>query len=356
MEVHTNSLGLPETAHFHDGKLFLLDQTKLPVETTLVCADTVEEVYRCIKTLTVRGAPAIGIAAAYGLLVQWDELESKTVAEIHNSLQQRADYLNESRPTAVNLKWALDRMMRLADRLLETASDAEAFRAGLVQEAVEIHEEDRKLCKSIGENGLPLIKDGQGVLTHCNAGSLATAEFGTATSPMYAAHQAGVSFKVFVDETRPLLQGSRLTAWELSHAGIDATLIADNMAAAMMAAGKVNLVIVGADRIAANGDFANKIGTLGVAILAKHFGIPFYVAAPYSTLDFETASGADIPIEYRDPDEIRAFGERLTAPKDMPVSNPAFDVTPAHLVTGFITEKGQFGAEELSKAQVQTVE
>ncbi|MDA8412013.1 MAG: S-methyl-5-thioribose-1-phosphate isomerase, partial [Treponema sp.] len=252
--------------------------------------------------------------------------------------ERLAAYLDSSRPTAVNLGWALRRMLGRA--LAEASSTSAAIYDALVAEAEAIHAEDRAICHGIGESGLGLIKEGCGVLTHCNAGALATSELGTATAPIYLAQAAGRSFRVYADETRPLLQGARLTAWELQRAGIDVTLICDDMAASIMSQGLVDLCIVGCDRVAANGDFANKIGTMGVAILARHFSIPFYVASPSSTIDLDTARGGDIVIEERGTEEVTSFGGRRTAPEGVKVRNPAFDVTPHELVTGFITERG----------------
>ena len=302
------------------GHLRLIDQTKLPEELVYLDCQDVDAVWHAIKRLSVRGAPAIGISAAYGCVIgaQRGEFESS------------ADYLATSRPTAVNLFWAIDRMKALG------TTDPEA----LLAEAKVIHEEDKAMCRKIGEIGLSLIQENSGVLTHCNAGALATGGIGTATAPMYVAHEKGLAFKVFADETRPLLQGARLTSWELGAAGIDVNLICDNMAGQVMREGRVSVVITGADRIAANGDAANKIGTYGVAILAKHHGIPFYVAAPSSTFDMSLATGKDIPIEQREPVEIiQGFGKR-TAPEDVQTYNPAFDVTPNDLIAGIITERG----------------
>lgn len=321
-----------------DGFLTLLDQTKLPGEMVYEKQESIEQVWEAIKQLKVRGAPAIGVAAGYGVLYGVKEKTNASHEEFFQALKKGADYLNSSRPTAVNLNWALQRMLKCAEAVKE--KPVPEIYETLEKKAVEIHEEDRGLCHGIGKSGKDLIKEGMGVLTHCNAGGLATSELGTATAPMYLAHEAGISFKVYADETRPLLQGARLTSWELQQVGIDVTLICDNMAATMMAEGKVNLVIVGTDRVAANGDVANKIGTMGVAILAKHFEIPFYVACPYSTIDLHTPDGKSIPIEERDPDEVTSFGERRTGPEGVQVRNPAFDVTPYALVAGFITEKG----------------
>jgi len=306
-----------------NGFLRLIDQTQLPCKLAFRDCRTVEDVWEAIKSLRVRGAPAIGIAAAYGVVIG-----------VRNGtrLSELADYLRTSRPTAVNLFWALDRMERVG-RELSTESR-------LLIEARAIHEEDRRMCHAIGRAGADLIRDGSGVLTHCNTGGLATAEYGTALSVLFTAADQGRRFRVFADETRPLLQGARLTTWELQQAGIDVTLICDSMAAQVMKEGRVQLVIVGADRIAANGDAANKIGTYGVAVLAKAHGIPFYVAAPSSTFDLNLPNGDGIPIEQRDPREVTHGFGRQTAPDGVAVYNPAFDVTPARLIAGLITEKG----------------
>lgn len=329
---------LPDTLRWENNQLFIIDQTVLPEHFIEIQLSTREEVFIAIKTLKVRGAPAIGIAGAYGLCIcaqaHLDKSYSNFVAELKNE----AHYLNSSRPTAVNLSWALKRMMKKA-YACESKKTEKVYEA-LVKEAVKIHEEDIAICEGIGLHGKALIQKGCGVLTHCNAGSLATSRLGTATAPMYMAAADGVKFHIFADETRPLCQGSRLTAWELQKAGLDVTLICDNMAASTMASGKIDLVIVGTDRVAANGDVANKIGTMGVAILAKHFGIPFYVACPSSTFDSGTETGKDIVIEQRGADEVCFFGEKRTAPEGISVLNPAFDVTPNELVTGIITEKG----------------
>ncbi len=328
---------VPRAIEWTNGELFLLDQTQLPLTVVMEKQETVEQVWASIYALKVRGAPAIGIAAAYGLCVAVKNHQDKTLAQFMSFLEDRADYLDSSRPTAVNLGWAMRRMVSFAKSTdVKTATDLYAL---LAEEAVKIHEEDKALCRGMGVNGVELIKPGMGVLTHCNAGSLATSELGTATAPMYLAHNNGVSFRVYADETRPLLQGARLTAWELQNAGLDVTLITDNMAAHLMSQGLIDLVITGTDRVAANGDVANKIGTLGVAILARYYGIPFYVACPSSTIDLKSATGADIPIEERDPTEVTEFGARRTAPKGIKVRNPAFDITPHDLVTGLITEK-----------------
>lgn len=329
---------LPQTIRWDGENLFFLDQTALPLETIEEKQETVGQVWDSIKKLKVRGAPAIGIAGAYGLVIAAKGFLELGTADFIEKLTKSADYLNSSRPTAVNLSWALNRILG-AVRSSIGLSTSELYDI-ILNEAVNIHDEDRAICRGIGENGVHLIKEGAGVLTHCNAGSLAASELGTATAPMYFAHEKGVKFRVYADETRPLLQGARLTAWELQKAGIDVTLQCDNMAAYNMSKGLIDLVIVGTDRVAANGDAANKIGTYGVAVLAKHFGIPFYVACPSSTFDQNTACGGDIVIEQREGEEVTSFGEKRTAPIDIKVCNPAFDVTPNELVTGIITEKG----------------
>jgi methylthioribose-1-phosphate isomerase len=263
---------------------------------------------------------------------------NRSVQEFLAELDRQAVFLDSARPTAVNLRWALRRMARHARAA--NAQETRTLYELMVQKAARIHDEDQALCLGIGRAGLPLIRDGAGVLTHCNAGALATSGIGTATAPMYLAKERGIAFRVFADETRPLLQGARLTAWELGRAGIDVTLITDSMAASMMASGAIDLVITGADRVAANGDVANKIGTLGVAILARHFGIPFYAAVPSSTVDLDCATGADIPIEERSEGEVTGFATVRTAPDGVGARNPAFDVTPHDLVAGLITERG----------------
>lgn len=322
-----------------DGEHFLLlDQTRLPVEVVVEEQTSVEQVWDSIKQLKVRGAPAIGVAGGYGLVVAMRGQTGLGREEFLAQLRTHAAYLDSSRPTAVNLSWALKRVVAAADA--SDATDGAGLLEVVTRTAEEIHREDIQLCRSIGENGVHLIGEGKGVLTHCNAGRLATAEYGTATAPMYLAHERGVKFRVYSDETRPLLQGSRLTAWELQAAGVDVTTITDNMAGFMMSQGLIDLVITGTDRVAANGDVANKIGTMSVAILAKHFGIPFYVASPFSTIDLATPTGADIPIEERDAEEVAHFGHRRTAPEGIQVRNPAFDVTPHELVSGLITDRG----------------
>jgi len=330
--------GIPQTLRWQDGKLYLLDQTRLPGEVVEERQRSAAQVRDSIQRLKVRGAPAIGIAGAYGLvLALGDKLHLDREAFLE-AMRQQAAYLEGARPTGVNLRWALRRLTRHGAGLADASP--ERIHQELLAEAIRIHDEDRELCRRIGKAGQSLIKEGAGVLTHCNAGALATAGLGTATAPMYLAHRNGVSFRVFVDETRPLLQGARLTAWELLQAGLEVTLICDNTAASLMSQGQIALVVTGADRVAANGDAANKIGTLGLAIMARHFAIPFYVAAPGSTIDTDTATGQDIPIEQRSPEEITCWGGRRTAPDSVRVSAPAFDVTPNELITGIITEQG----------------
>jgi len=328
---------LPYSIEWQAGTLYLLDQTRLPLETVVEPYTALESVWEAIKRLKVRGAPAIGIAGAYGLVLGLRDKTHLPIADFLAEVVRQADYLDSARPTAVNLHWALTRLVTKAKAI---ASHPAEILAALEQEAIRIHEEDRQLCRAIGEHGVSLIRPGMGILTHCNAGALATSERGTALSPLYLAHERGISFRVYADETRPLLQGARLTSWELQQSGIDVTLTCDNMAAHLMSQGLIDLVIVGTDRVAANGDVANKIGTLGVAIAARYFDVPFYVACPYSTIDLDTPSGKAIVIEERGEEEVTHFGDRRTAPYDIPVRNPAFDVTPNILVTGIITDKG----------------
>lgn len=321
------------------GHLVLIDQTRLPLELVEFPCRQVEAVWEAIKELRVRGAPAIGIAAAYGVVLGVQTVATADEATFCRRLEEVTAYLATSRPTAVNLFWALERMKRRGLSLLDSRPAIEAH-AGLLAEAKAIHEEDRTICHAIGKFGAELLSDGSGVLTHCNAGGLATAEYGTALSVFFTAQDLGKRLHVFVDETRPLLQGARLTAWELAQRGIQATLICDSMAAQVMLEGKIQAAIVGADRISANGDTANKIGTYSVAVLASAHGIPFYVAAPTSTFDLNLSSGAQIPIEQRPATEITHGFGRKTAPAGIEVYNPAFDVTPARLIKAIITERG----------------
>lgn len=329
------------------GHLRLLDQTKLPLTTTYLDCTTTEHVWQAIRQLSVRGAPAIGIAAAFGCVVGASN-GLRTGQTARAGLDEACAHLATSRPTAVNLFWALDRMKAVGESF--TGDDAQ-LPARLLEEARGIHREDRAACRAIGQHGLHLLEslgviedvDGRRtlrLLTHCNAGALATGGIGTATAPMYCAHEQGMSVRVYADETRPLLQGARLTAYELGQAGIDATLITDSMAGWVMHNGLVKAVLTGADRIAANGDAANKIGTYSLAVLAAHHGLPFIVAAPTSTIDLDTPDGSAIPIEQREAREItEGFGTRI-APPGQPVYSPAFDVTPAGLITAIVTENG----------------
>lgn len=322
-----------------DGFVRLIDQTLLPARLEYRDCRTVEEIWEAIRSLRVRGAPAIGIAAAMGLVLGMQRFQDPRRSAYWDQLKKVSNYLRTSRPTAVNLFWALDRMERRVQGFTEQYSP-QRLTLSLLEEAQAIADEDRQMCRAIGLAGADLIRDGQGVLTHCNAGGLATADYGTALAVMFAAAEQGRRFQVFADETRPLLQGARLTAWELQQRGIDVTLICDNMAAQVMKEGRVHVVVVGADRIAANGDTANKIGTYGVALLAQAHGIPFYVAAPSSTFDLTLPTGAAIPIEQRDAREVTHGFGRQTAPDGVKVYNPAFDVTPARLIAGIVTEKG----------------
>jgi methylthioribose-1-phosphate isomerase len=328
-----------KTIEWVDGRVKIVDQTLLPEELVYKYIGTSEEMYEAIRTLQVRGAPAIGIAAAFGLYLGIRRIPDDAPAAVFESeLEKQADYIISSRPTAVNLPWAVRRMRVRAASL--SGARVPEIKASLLAEAVKILEEDRLMCRAIGEFGFELIENCEAVLTHCNAGGLATSEFGTALAPVYVAHEKGRLIRVYADETRPLLQGSRLTAFELASAGIPVTLICDNMAATVMARGLVDAVVVGADRIAANGDVANKIGTYGVALLAKAHNIPFYALAPSSTFDPSISSGREIPIEERSADEVvRGFGRR-TAPENVEVFNPAFDVTPSELVSAIVTDVG----------------
>jgi len=323
------------------GQLELLDQTRLPTEVFTLSLDRLEQVHEAIVALRVRGAPAIGIAAAYGVILGIQEAVRTrlSTADGVTAAVHACDYLATSRPTAVNLFWALDRMRKVAEGNRAAASSAELGNL-LLREARLIHDEDRRMCHSIGQFGADLFEDGFGILTHCNTGGLATSEYGTALATILTAHASGKKIHVFADETRPLLQGARLTMWELQQHQVPCTLICDSMAAQVMREGRVQAVIVGADRITARGDTANKIGTYGLAITARYHGIPFYVAAPTSTFDMSLVDGAHIPIEQRRATEItEAFGRR-TAPAGVDAYNPAFDVTPSELISAIVTERG----------------
>lgn len=325
-----------------DGKLSLLDQRKLPNRVVYLPCRTVEETVEAIRTLAVRGAPAIGVTAAYGVCLGMQMTAAKDLVHALGILEKAAAQLASSRPTAVNLFRALERMNQAAEQFTaeNPKGDIRDLRQHLLAEAHAICEEDKQMCLVIGRNGQPLIPDGGGVLTHCNAGALATAGIGTALAVIYTAYQMGKRFTVYVDETRPVLQGARLTTWELTQYGIPSILLCDNMAASLMKAGKIHAVITGADRIAANGDTANKIGTLGLSILAGHYSIPFYIAAPSSTFDLSIRTGRQIPIEERPGEEVRCPGGLTVAPETICVYNPAFDVTDAAHITAIITEKG----------------
>ena len=322
------------------GALRIVDQTRLPGRVVFLDLTAAADTHAAIRRLAVRGAPAIGCAAALGLAAACQDSAAATPAEFLTEVRTTAEFLSTSRPTAVNLFWALERSVAAVQHS-PSASVAE-LKQVLLREGLAILDEDRRLCRAIGEHGLALFggRRGVGVLTHCNAGALATGGRGTALAPLYAAQEAGLEPRVFADETRPLLQGARLTAWELMRGGVDVTLLCDNMAAQVMREGRIAFAIVGADRIAANGDTANKIGTYGVAILARYHNIPFYVAAPYSTIDAALADGAAIPIEQRNPAEVTAGFGRRTAPRGCRAYNPAFDVTPHELIAGIVTERG----------------
>ena len=328
-------MSIVQSVRWGERGVVIIDQRRLPQEFVEWELTTLDEVCEAIRTLAVRGAPAIGIAGAMGLVVATPPVGRRNA--FLSAIDHNADAIRGTRPTAVNLPWALARMTRVAHA---TLGEADAVHARLRAEATAILEEDRAMCRAIGEHGVSLIKFHSRIATHCNTGALATGGIGTALAPIYLAAERGLSPSVFADETRPLLQGSRLTAWELTQAGIETTILADSAAATLMAAGKIDMAIVGADRIAANGDTANKIGTYALALAAKHHGIPFYVAAPSTTIDADTATGADIPIEQRDPNEVRRVGVAVTAPADVAVYNPAFDVTPASLITAIITDGG----------------
>jgi len=326
-----------------DGFLELVDQRRLPGEfVTLECRE-VEQLYEAIRALAVRGAPAIGVSAGYGLVLALAKAGADDGLEKALELLAGArEYLASSRPTAVNLFWAMDRIRRRTDEFVAAQAGAtvQALRDVVLAEANAIYREDVDMCRRIGQNGQRFIKDRAGILTHCNAGALATAGQGTALSVLFEAHKKGKKFKVYADETRPLLQGARLTAWELKQAGIDVVVICDNMAGWLMKQGKIAAVITGADRVAANGDVANKIGTYSLSILARNNGIPFYIAAPTSTFDLAIKSGAEIPIEQRAAEEVTTFGKTRVAPEGVGVYNPAFDVTDAQDIAAIVTERG----------------
>ncbi|EPR27438.1 S-methyl-5-thioribose-1-phosphate isomerase [Geobacillus zalihae] len=331
-----STFAIPRSVEWRETHVTILNQQKLPTVTEYIDLHTIEDVYDAIATLKVRGAPAIGITAAYGLALAASSYDTESVDEFRRRLKRDRDYLASARPTAVNLFWALDRLVTAA----ADALSVNEAKTTLVHEAIRIQVEDEDVCRRIGEYALSLFRPGDRVMTICNAGSIATARYGTALAPFYLAKEKGIELSVYALETRPVLQGARLTAWELIQAGVDVTLITDNMAAQAIKAKGIGAIIVGADRIAQNGDTANKIGTFGLALLAKSFDIPFYVAAPLSTIDLTTKTGADIPIEERHPDEVTHIAGVRIAPEGVNVYNPAFDVTPNELITAIITEKG----------------
>ncbi|MBH0178504.1 MAG: S-methyl-5-thioribose-1-phosphate isomerase [Nitrospira sp.] len=336
------------TVEWKDGAVRLLDQSRLPGSVEFIDCRDYREVADAIRELKVRGAPAIGVTAALGIALGAQSVNQTEYRNFSRTVLAICDQLAATRPTAVNLFWAIERMKQKLDSL--QSQPIPWIKQALIVEAQAILDEDIGLCRAMGRHGAELIKDGQTVLTHCNAGALATAGYGTALGVIRAAWEQGKKINVIADETRPVLQGARLTAWELMQDKIPVTLITDNMAGSLMRLGKIHLCVVGADRIAANGDVANKIGTYSVAVLAKAHGIPFYVAAPYSTIDLKTPSGADIPIEQRNPLEVTTIhGSHPVAPDGVAVYNPAFDVTPAELITGIITERGVFTPGELAK-------
>jgi methylthioribose-1-phosphate isomerase len=336
------------TIEWKNGAVNMLDQTKLPTEIVYVDCKDYKTVARGIKDLWVRGAPAIGIAAAMGVALAARDIRAKEFETFYARLEKACDHLAAQRPTAVNLFWAIERMKRLAKK--NRGQSISAIKEMLVVESQRILDEDIAVNRAIGEYGAKFIKDGDTILTHCNAGSLATGGYGTATAPMRVAVEQGKKIKVFADETRPVLQGARLTAWELMQDGIDVTLITDNMAGYFMKKGEIDLAIVGTDRTVRNGDVANKIGTYSVSVLCKEHGIPFYVAAPTSTIDLDMPTGEHIPIEQRPAHEVTdVFGKVRIAPDGVKVANPAFDVTPARYITAIITEKGAFRPRDIRK-------
>ena len=341
MEEKRKTIGEYDTVWLEEERhaLAIIDQTRLPGETEILYLTEQKDIWNAIYLLQVRGAPAIGVAAGIAVYLAARQIHTGDYEEFYREFRKASDYLNSSRPTAVNLSWALKRQERVV-KAMRGRPVPEIVEA-LHREALKIREEDIQVCRAIGEHGLTLVKPGDGLLTHCNAGKLAAVRYGTATAPMYLGHERGYHFRIFADETRPLLQGARLTACELQEAGMDVTLICDNMSAAVMRSGRVNAVFVGCDRVAANGDTANKIGTSMAALAAKRYGIPFYVCAPTSTIDMDTPSGKEICIEERKPEEITdMWYEKPMAPKGVKVCNPAFDVTDSDLITAFVTEYG----------------
>ncbi|MFA6321670.1 MAG: S-methyl-5-thioribose-1-phosphate isomerase [Candidatus Omnitrophota bacterium] len=329
-----------DTIFWDSGKVKLVDQTLLPVKFKYISCGDIKTLWHAIKKLQVRGAPAIGIAGALGVVLGAKSSKAPTGKKLLRDIDNIVRYLASSRPTAVNLFWALARMRCAAEE--NSAKSVMQIKSVLFKEALKIIAEDKDACRRMARHGAGLIRNGDTILTHCNAGGLATADYGTALGVLFEAKKQGKRIKVYADETRPLLQGARLTTWELMHEGIETTLICDNMAASLMAKGKIDKVFVGADRIASNGDAANKIGTYSVAVLAKYHRVPFYVVAPLSTFDRNIATGREIPIEERGADEVRSIGGKFIAPRKVKVYNPAFDVTPNGLITAIVTEEGVF--------------
>jgi len=328
------------TIEWQDDAVVMIDQRKLPASEIYVSCKTAQEVAKAIKTMVIRGAPAIGVAAAMGIALGMQRSKATGTKQFAVEFQKLCDLMAATRPTAVNLFWAIERMKRVFADAAQGGRSVEEIKERLAAEARRIHDEDVESCRTMGAFGAELVPQEARILTHCNAGALATAGYGTALGVIRAAAERGKKVAVIADETRPFLQGARLTAWELVKDGIDTTVITDNMSASMMRLGQVDLVVVGADRIAANGDVANKIGTYGVAVLAKEHGIPFYVAAPVSTIDLDTSDGSKIPIEERDEREVTHVGPNRLTPEGARIRNPAFDVTPAKYVTAIITERG----------------
>jgi methylthioribose-1-phosphate isomerase len=328
------------TIEWKDDSVVMIDQRKLPCEEVYVTCRTANEVAKAIKTMVIRGAPAIGVAAAMGIALGMRRSKATGTKQFATEFQKTCDLMAGTRPTAVNLFWAIDRMKKAFAEAAQGGGSVDEIKQRLTREALAIHDEDVQSCRTMGAHGADLVPEDARILTHCNAGALATAGYGTALGVIRAAAEQGKKVAVMADETRPFLQGARLTAWELVKDGIDTTVITDNMAGAMMRLGNVDLVVVGADRIAANGDVANKVGTYGVAVLAKEHGIPFYVAAPISTVDLNTQDGGGIPIEERNDREVTHVGSSRLTPEGARVRNPAFDVTPAKYVTAIITERG----------------
>lgn len=329
---------LYQSIEWKDDKLYIIDQTKLPAEESVIELRSAEDVWEAIRQLKVRGAPAIGIAGAYGFFLGIRDFEGESYSEFLAMCKQMSDYLNSSRPTAVNLSWALNSLVETV--MKQNSLQVSELKDMVLQAAISIHDEDRELCKQIGINGAELVPDGARILTHCNTGGLATGQYGTAFSVIFHAHQRGKVQQVWVDETRPLLQGARLTTWELQKASVPHSLIVDSAAGFLMSRGKVDMIITGADRITKNGDTANKIGTYTLSVLAKEHGIPFYVAAPYSTLDMNLDDGSQIEIELRDGKEVTSFNQQPSSPEGTTGYNPAFDITPHQNISAIITEKG----------------